>query len=499
MKKIRKAGVLCHISSLPGKYGVGSLGEAYPFAAKLAKCGVKIWQILPLVQTGYCDSPYQSVACDSGNPYFIDLDELGKMGLLKRRELKSLRKRYKKSQEVDYAALYEERYATLRLAFSRFHFDDGDFRAFVKKGRFEDYALFMAAKTVYGGSFCDWEEPIKYRDADALERLRTEHHEEYLFWQFLQYVFWQQWEKLKAACRRLGVSVVGDIPLYVAYDSADVWAHPALFKLDEDLRPTKVAGVPPDYFSESGQLWGNPVYDWKAHREEHYAWWTNRLRRALSTYDLVRIDHFRGIDRYYEVDADAETAARGVWQEGPGAELFAALAPEERQSVIAEDLGVIDDGVRALLKKTGFPGMKVLLFAFDGDEENEYLPKNIGLNSVVYTGTHDNDTVKGYIDSLSAEEYILFRSRVAQALEEEGIITNLGSKGEGFPEAFVRLAFASKAALSVIPVQDLLALGNAARMNVPGTQGTNWKFMLKKQLSARTRARLKKMIKIYRR
>lgn len=498
MKKIRKAGVLCHISSLPGKYGVGSLGEAYPFAAKLAKCGVKIWQILPLVQTGYCDSPYQSVACDSGNPYFIDLDELGKMGLLKRRELKSLRKRYKKSQEVDYAALYEERYATLRLAFSRFHFDDGDFRAFVKKGRFEDYALFMAAKTVYGGSFCDWEEPIKYRDADALERLRTEHHEEYLFWQFLQYVFWQQWEKLKAACRRLGVSVVGDIPLYVAYDSADVWAHPALFKLDEDLRPTKVAGVPPDYFSESGQLWGNPVYDWKAHREEHYAWWTNRLRRALSTYDLVRIDHFRGIDRYYEIDAGAEDATEGVWQKGPGEALFAGLG-SERERIVAEDLGIIDGGVRTLLKRTGFPGMKVLLFAFDGNEENDYLPKNIGENCVVYTGTHDNNTVRGYLDGLSAEEFILLRSRVAAALEEAGIGVGLGAQGKGMCEAFVRLALASRASLAVIPMQDLLGLGGEARMNVPGTCGNNWRFRLKKQPSARVTGRLKKMIKHYRR
>ena len=494
MMEQRSAGVLLHISSVPGKYGIGSLGKsAHLFAAKLAKSGVKVWQILPLVQTGFGDSPYQSVACDSGNPYFIDLDLLAKEKLLTKEELKALRREYRNKQ-VDYGALYEERYRTLRTAFSRFAFDNEAFRAFVKAGRFEDYALFMTAKTVYGGTFSDWEEGIRLRDPEALEALRTDHHEEYLFWQFLQYEFWKQWDALHAYCGKLGLSIMGDIPLYVAY----VWAHPGLFKLDDALKPAKVAGVPPDYFSEKGQLWGNPVYLWEAHEATQFAWWTERLKNAFGTYDILRIDHFRGIDRYYEIDAGAEDATEGVWQKGPGEALFAGLG-SERERIVAEDLGIIDGGVRTLLKRTGFPGMKVLLFAFDGNEENDYLPKNIGENCVVYTGTHDNNTVRGYLDGLSAEEFILLRSRVAAALEEAGIGVGLGAQGKGMCEAFVRLALASRASLAVIPMQDLLGLGGEARMNVPGTCGNNWRFRLKKQPSARVTGRLKKMIKHYRR
>ncbi len=494
----RSAGVLCHISSLAGRYGIGSLGkEAYAFARSLAANDVKYWQILPLVQTGYGDSPYQSVSCISGNPYFIDLDALGSEGLLTRKELKDLRDRYKDTVSVDYGALYEERYRTLRLAFSRFRFDGDEFRNFVKMGKFEDYALFMTAKTVLGGCFCDWEEPIRTRDPDALEKFRTDHHEEYLFWQFLQYEFWTQWNALKEYCGKIGITIVGDIPLYVAYDSADVWAHPTLFKLDEALRPTKVAGVPPDYFSATGQLWGNPVYDWKEHGATGYKWWTERLLAALSTYDMVRIDHFRGIDRYYEIDADAENAIRGKWCEGPKEKLFTGIG-KEKDRIIAEDLGIIDDGVRSLLKKTGFPGMKVLLFAFDGNPDNEFLPKNITENSVCYTGTHDNDTVKGYSDSLAAEDFILFRARLAMALEESGVGMKLMKNGENFPEAMIRLAFSSRAAIAVVPIQDVLGLGNEARMNIPGTEGQNWRFRLDRPIG-RALTKLKKIIKLYRR
>ncbi len=497
MKKERKAGVLCHISSLPGKYGIGSLGKtAYAFARMLAKSGVRAWQILPPVQTGYGDSPYSSVSCYSGNPYFIDLELLAKDKLLEKKELEKVRANYR-AGEVDYGALYEERYSTLRKAFSRFAFDSEKFRAFVKSGRAEDYALFMTAKTVFGGSFPDWEDGIKHRDADALEKLRTDYHEEYLFWQFLQYEFWTQWDALHEECKRLGVSLVGDLPLYVAYDSADVWAHPELFKLDKDLKLTKVAGVPPDYFSEDGQLWGNPVYDWKAHGSTHFKWWTERLTFALSCFDFVRIDHFRGIDRYYEVDAGEKTAKSGTWCDGPKEKLFERLG-EDKSRIIAEDLGVIDDGVKTLLSKLGFPGMKVLLFAFNDDPENPFLPKNIKKNSVCYTGTHDNDTVKGYVDSLSAEEFYLLRSRVAMALAEQGISFRL-KNAKKFPEAFIRLALRSEARLSVVPVQDLLGLGNEARMNFPGKQEGNWKFRLDKLPSHRAMARLHKMIKMYRR
>ena len=494
MDRTRAAGVLCHISSLPGKYGIGSLGkEAYRFAKLLAKCGVTYWQILPLVQTGYGDSPYSSVSCSSGNPYFIDLDRLAAEGLLTAEELRAACH----SGKVDYGALYNERYMTLRKAFSRFNFDGSEFRAFVKSGVAEDYALFMTAKQVYGENFLSWETPLKFRDADALEKLRTDFHEEYLFWNFLQYKFRTQWFALKAYCNRLGLRIIGDIPLYVAADSADVWAHPELFKLDRDLRPVKVAGVPPDYFSKTGQLWGNPIYDWEAHKKEGFRWWTERLESAFLLYDVVRIDHFRGIDRYYEIPAFAETAIDGVWQKGPGEKLFAGLS--NRENIIAEDLGVMDEGVRRLRIKLGFPGMKVLLFAFDGNEENEFLPKNITEDSVTYTGTHDNDTVAGYIKSLSTEEFLIFRSRVATALAEEGIWVPLGDTVKGFPEALVRLALKCRSALAVIPVQDILGLDNSARMNLPGTSEGNWQFRLTGLPHGGPMTKFKRMIKKYKR
>ncbi len=495
MEKCRESGVLCHISSLPGKYGIGSLGkEAYRFARKLKRSGVKNWQVLPLMQTGYGDSPYSSVSCTSGNPYFIDLDLLAQEGLLTKEEL--LGARHAPGQVV-YGSLYNERYVTLRKAFARFNFDGAEFRAFVRSGVAEDYALFMTAKRVYGENFLYWEEPLKYRDPAALEKLRTDFHEEYLYWNFLQYEFRKQWNALKSYCNSLGISIIGDIPLYVAADSADVWAHPELFKLDRELRPTKVAGVPPDYFSETGQLWGNPIYDWDAHKKEHFAWWTNRLKDALSLYDVVRIDHFRGIDRYYEIPAFAENAVKGEWKEGPGEALFAGI--DGRGRIIAEDLGIVDEGVVALREKLGFPGMKVLLFAFDGNEDNEFLPKNIGEASVCYTGTHDNDTVAGYVLTLPTEEFLLFRSRVAKALEEQNVYVRLGSAPKEFSDAFCRLALASRARLAVLPVQDLLGLGNEARMNYPGTSEGNWRFRMEKLPSGSVMRKLRHWNKLYRR
>ena len=492
MDNTRSAGVLLHISSLPGKYGIGSLGkEAYRFAKRLARAGVRYWQILPLVQTGYGDSPYQSVSCSSGNPYFIDLDLLEGQGLLTKKELKPLRRK----GDVDYGALYTERYQTLRTAYSRFFFDSAEFRAYVDEGTHEDYALFMTAKTVFGGSFCDWEEGIRRREPQALEKLRTDYHEEYLFWQFLQYEFDLQWKALKEYCNSLGIRIIGDIPLYVAYDSADVWAHPELFKLDGELKPAKVAGVPPDYFSETGQLWGNPVFDWAAHKKEDYRWWRARLAQALKTYDLVRIDHFRGLDRYYEIDAGEETAVNGAWQDGPKDELFKGV---DLSRIIAEDLGEMDDGVRSLIRRTGLPGMKVLLFAFDGDEDNAFLPHNIHENSVCYTGTHDNDTVAGYVKSLTAEEFLLLRSRVAKELDLVGMNIRIGQTPERFAKTLTEIAMASSADLAVVPVQDLMGLDNACRMNHPGTNGGNWCWRLKKLPSANVFGRLKHLIRKYR-
>lgn len=489
MNEKKSAGVLCHISSLPGKYGIGSLGaEAYAFAKKLSSCKVKYWQVLPLVQTGYGNSPYSSVACGSLNPYFIDLAALYKQGLLTKAELKGAQR----TGSVDYGALYRERYPLLRKAFSRFFFDAPDFRAYVNEGKSEDYALFMTAKTVYGGSFCDWDEPLKRREPSALEALRTEYHEEYLFWHFLQYEFQMQWHSLKAYCNKLGIKIIGDIPLYVAYDSADVWANPELFKLDKDLKPACVAGVPPDYFSETGQLWGNPIYDWKAQEKDGFTWWKARFSSAFELYDVVRIDHFRGIDAYYEIPANATDARGGTWQKGPGEKLFEGL---DKSKIIAEDLGVIDEGVTALLKKTGFPGMKVLLFAFDGNPDNPFLFKNIPENSICYTGTHDNDTVNGYTEKLSAEEYILFRSRLASSLSDAGIALNLDKGAKKIPEAFIRLAFQSKAKIAIIPIQDILGLGGETRMNYPGKEEGNWEFRLEAPFTGSAARKLKNLIK----
>ncbi len=489
----RGAGVLCHISTLPGRYGVGSIGgDACRFAKLLAKSKVKYWQMLPLAQTGYGDSPYEAVSTASGNPYFIDLDLLYKDKLLTKEELKAAR-----SDGIDYADLYSTRYPLLRTAFSRFNFDGKNFRAFIKSGISEDYALFMTAKVVYGGTFADWPESIKRHQADALEELRTEYHEEYLFWQFLQYEFQRQWTALKKYCRSLGVKLIGDLPLLCAYDSADVWAHPELFKLDEDLRPAKVAGGPPDYFSERGQRWGYPAYDWPAHEEQGFVWWKGRLQAAMQMFDIVRIGHFVGLDRCYELPADAEGAEGGVFTEGPGERIFEGINLAGR--VIAEDLGALREGAEKLLERTGIPGTKVLLFAFDGREDNEFLPHLYKENCVVYTSTHDSDTVSGRIDGMSAEEFILFRSRLAAELEACNVLARLGEEGEGIPEAFIRLALASKASIAIIPVQDILHLDSEARMNLPGTAEGNWTFRLAKLPSSFTMGRLKKMIKIYRR
>ena len=486
----RSAGVLCHISSLPGKYGIGSLGKAaHDFAHLIRKSGFTYWQILPLVQTSYGDSPYQSVSSDSGNPYFIDLDELKKQKLLTKDELKSCIKQ----NPLDYGALYEERYATLKKAFSRFNFDSEDFRAFVKSGKAEDYALFMTAKSVYGGTFSDWEAPLRDHEEQALEELKTRYHEEYLFWQFLQYEFRLQWGALKEECNKIGLKIVGDIPLYVAYDSADVWAHSDLFKLDEDKKCEKVAGVPPDYFSEKGQLWGNPIYDWDKHKKTDFVWWKKRLANAFELYDVVRIDHFRGIDRYYEIEADAEDAIHGKWQDGPKEKLFEGLKGE----IVAEDLGTLDEGVYALMRKTGFPGMKVLLFAFDSNPYNPYLPHNYDENCVCYTGTHDNDTIVGYCKGLSAEEFILFRSQIAAEMQKMELSIPIGNKPEQIPEALIHLCLASKARLAILPIQDILALDNDSRMNVPGTSGTNWKFRLSALPSGKYMRKLQKLINYY--
>lgn len=489
----RGAGVLCHISSLPGRYGIGSLGkEAYEFADFLQRSNIKYWQILPLVQTGYGDSPYQSVCGASGNPYFIDLVQLHEEGLLTEDELRAAEM---PAGRVDYGALYARRYATLRSAFARFDTSDGQFQSFVSGGTFDDYALFMSLKSKYSGSFSTFPREYKYRLPQALAQFKEENMQEYLFWQFVQFKFAGQWQKLRAYVNSKGIKIIGDIPLYMAYDSSDVWAHPEIFLLDEDLNPTEVAGVPPDYFSATGQLWGNPLYNWEAVRADGYRWWIDRIESALNLYDIVRTDHFRGFDRYYAIPASAPTAQYGEWRDGPGAELFAAA--EERLGrlpFIAEDLGVIDEGVVALRKATGFPGMKIMLFAFDGNAENEYLPKFVTENSVTYTGTHDNDTTLGFIQGMDERQFTIFKRQLRTALWSEGAVYPVTSR-ESAARAVTRCALGTKSDIAIVPIQDILVLDNSARMNTPSTPSGNWQFRLEKIPPAKVAARLRLTVK----
>ncbi len=490
----RGAGVLCHISSLPGKYGIGSLGsEAYEFVDFLSRSKVKYWQILPLAQTGYGDSPYQSVCGNSGNPYFIDLEELKRLYLLDDEELSDAEM---PAGDVDYGELYVKRYAALRRAYARFNVKDKDFVTFVESGEFEDYAVFMSLKTLYGASFVDFPCAYKYRESLAISEFKSgENKKEYYFWLFLQYMFKKQWKKLKEYANSKGIKIIGDMPLYVARDSSDVWARPDMFCLDKDLNPAFVAGVPPDYFSETGQLWGNPVYDWEAAEKDRYAWWVERIRRAFEMYDIVRMDHFRGFDRYYAIPAGSDTAKTGEWRNGPGIRLFRAAARKMgRLMVIAEDLGEIDAGVIALRRAAGFPGMKILMFAFDGNAHNEYLPEFIDENSVTYTGTHDNDTALGYINGMTDEQFAEFVKRLRAALKGENVVYPVVSR-EDAVRALVKCAFHTRSQIAVIPIQDILGLDNSARMNVPSCASGNWKFRLDRIPDRSVAARLRNAVK----
>lgn len=494
MKKERGLGVLCHISSLPNEYGIGSLGkEAYEFVDLLKKANVKYWQILPLQQTGYGDSPYQSVCCTSGNPYFIDIEALKKQGLLDDEELESAKVPL---GDVDYAELYEKRYALLRRAYARFNIRGEKFVEFIESGEFEDYALFMSLKARYGGTFNHFPDAYKYKEHLAVYEFRNAvYRSEYCFWLFLQYQFKQQWQALKAYANANGVKIIGDIPLYVAYDSADIWARSELFQLDDDLKPVKVAGVPPDYFSKHGQLWGNPLYNWDAVRAENYDWWLNRIAKAKEMYDVIRIDHFRGFDRYYAIPASAHNATVGEWEDGPASEFFNEVRNRLGDTdIIAEDLGVLDDGVTILRDDFNFPGMNVLMFAFDGSEDNSYLPANIVENSVTYTGTHDNDTALGFLERMNDAQFKDFKKQLRKTLKEQDAYMPIVDRVDA-AKALCVCAAHTKSYLTVLPVQDILCLDNAARMNVPSTSAGNWKFRLTKMPGRNAMAELKKLIK----
>ncbi|MCR5098951.1 MAG: 4-alpha-glucanotransferase [Lachnospiraceae bacterium] len=477
---MRKSGVLLPVFSLPGPYGIGCFSkEAYKFVDFLADAGQSFWQMLPIGPTSYGDSPYQSFSTFAGNPYFIDLNELIDQGLLKKAECDHTKLKDTDSY-INYGLLYEKRYPLLKKAYGRLGADQrARVEKFVKKNKkwLPDYALFMALKDAHGGaSFMKWEDELRLRDSRALAQARSEYEDEIFFYEWLQYEFFRQWKKLKKYANKKGIEIIGDIPIYVAEDSADVWADPELFQMDEDCRPVAVAGCPPDAFSADGQLWGNPLYDWKYHASTGFDWWIRRMKNCMKLYDVIRIDHFRGFDEYYSIPAGAKNAKNGKWEKGPGKKLFKAINKSIGDApIIAEDLGFMTDSVRKLVRDTGFPNMKVLEFAFDGRDAatacgktNEYLPFNYDKNCVVYTGTHDNETLRGWLGSIKKAEYNEVQEYVDYSVSRKDVLTR----------KLVRAAQASSANMCIIPMQDWLGLGNEARINTPSTIGENWKWRM---------------------
>ena len=467
---MRASGILMPIFSLPSKYGIGTLGkEAYNFTDFLKKAGQTYWQILPVGVTGFGDSPYQCYSAFAGNPYFIDLELLCKDGLIEKSFVEDFK--WEDSAKVDYDNLSKNRYTVLRQAYSVFKSNiPKDFEEFKAKNSFwlKDYALYFAIKDNQGGKAFDcWEEGYKLREPNIIKRAENELSEDIGFYEMLQYLFYKQWAELKEYANKNGVYIIGDMPIYVAFDSADVWSNPSLFQLDENLVPKAVAGCPPDAFSEDGQLWGNPLYDWKKMKADGYDWWVKRVEHSLSLYDTVRIDHFRAFSAYFSIPAKDDTAKNGKWIKGPRKELFNKLNEKiEKLNIIAEDLGTIDDDVRKLLKFTGFPGMKVLQFAFDPESESSYLPHNIDKNCVVYTGTHDNDTAIGYFKSLSEKErkFVCDYLRIAE--------------NESFNWEFIKSAMATSADTVILQMPDFLGLDNSARINTPATTEGNWQWRI---------------------
>lgn len=473
----RGSGIIMHIASLPGKYGIGTFGkEAYEFADFLKKAGQRYWQILPLGQTSYGDSPYQSFSAFAGNPYFIDFDVLEKDGLLNKEDYDGIN--FGDNPEViDYGVLFNEKMNLLRLAYENCKKNKpDDFETFEKAevSWLDDYALFMAVKTNFNlKSSQTWDDDIRLRKEETLNKYKKELADEIKYWKFLQYEFFKQWKNLKDYVNKLGIEIIGDIPIYVAEDSADLWSNPKVFLLDEKtLKPIKIAGCPPDAFSATGQLWGNPIYNWEYLEEAGYKWWINRIKQSLKLYDVLRIDHFRGFEAYWAVPYGDKTAQNGEWIKGPEMKLFNAIKEELGDiNIIAEDLGLLTEETISFREETGFPGMKVLEFAFSGESKNSYLPHNYEKDSVAYTGTHDNDTVRGWIETTGGEAEVKNAIEYLKLTEEEGY--NWG---------FIRGIWSSVANTSMALMQDFLNLGNEARLNFPSTMGKNWSWRVKENV-----------------
>ncbi len=491
---MRRSGILMPISSLPSPYGIGTLGkEAWKFADFLAAGGQSCWQLLPVGPTSYGDSPYQSFSSFAGNPYFIDLDLLAEEGLLDGGEFRSL-DWGDDPERVDYGRMYAARFGVLRMACGRLLArGEPDFPAFCGEQAdwLEDYALFMALKDRHGGApWSQWPEDLRLRRPGALARARKELAEEISFWKGVQYLFFRQWRALKRHANGLGLSIIGDLPIYVSGDSADVWASPEQFQLDGEGLPTEVAGCPPDGFAPDGQLWGNPLFDWERMRGDGYAWWLRRISFQFRLYDILRIDHFRGFDSYYAIPYGEPTARNGTWRPGPGIGFFQAVnrALGEKE-IIAEDLGFLTPSVCRLLRDSGYPGMKVLEFAFDSrDGVGDYLPHRYPARCVAYTGTHDNDTIQGWMASAPKQDVDFAKAYLRL------------NKREGYHWGMMRSLWASPADLAVMQFQDLLGLGSEARMNIPSTLGGNWQWRaLPGTFGRRLSRRLYREMQVYQR
>ncbi|MEM1486250.1 4-alpha-glucanotransferase [Oscillospiraceae bacterium PP1C4] len=488
----RGAGVLMPVASLPSPYGIGTFGrDAYAFVDFLADAGQKYWQVLPLGPTSYGDSPYQSFSAFSGNPYFIDLDILIEEGLLTKEEVTS-RDWGNDPAKIDYAKLYVERFKVLCSAFSRSaHCNTPEYIAFCAENEvwLEAYSQYMAVKTYFGGKeWLAWPEDIRMREPGTVQMYAKKLEKEIAFWKFCQFKFFEQWRELKKYANSAGIEIIGDIPIYVAFDSADVWVHSEQFQLDEQHRPTRVAGVPPDMFSETGQLWGNPLYNWELMAREDFAWWKRRMFFSAKLYDVIRIDHFVGIAHYYSIPAGDTTAQNGEWVTGPGEPLIAAISSVMgNKRVIAENLGTVIPAVDKMLEKSGYPGMKLMQFGFDGDAKNQNLTCCYEKNEVIYGGTHDNETLAGF-----------FTHQKPAVLRFARNYLNVRTNRE-IPSGIIRAGYASVADTVIFQLQDLLELDNSARMNTPSTiGGNNWRWrLIQGQFLPELAQRLKQLVVLY--
>ncbi len=502
MKKTgRKAGILLHPTSLPGKYGIGEIGpQARRFVKTLEEMAQGVWQILPLCPTGYGDSPYQGLSTFAGNHLLISFQDLREAGLISAAVLADFPEF--SSDAVDYGSVIPERLRLLRRVCRLFPRSASArmkrrFEVFCERNAhwLDDYALFMALKDAQGGRpWIRWPKPLRNREEAALREARRKYRTAIREVKLMQFLFDEQWRRLHRYAGRYGVKIVGDLPIFVAHDSADVWAHPELFYMDGRGRLTVQAGVPPDYFSETGQLWGNPLYRWEEHRRTGYEWWVGRMRRMLEMVDIVRIDHFRGFEKYWEVPGDAVTAEKGRWVEGPGGEMFDVLLEKVGPlPIIAEDLGVITPEVEELRDRYGFPGMRILQFAFSDEPEAEnYLPEKYPSNCVVYTGTHDNDTTWGWFHGSPGRSNTHSREEIER--ERRAVLRYLGTDGSQIHWDLIAVALRSRAELAIVPLQDVLGLGSEARMNRPGTAAGNWRWRFTwKMLTPAVRMRLKKL------